>query len=106
MTTPEWGNRAVHMARNGDSLTKIHRELGVDWYEVWEHVRNVEGTEWTTWHGAKWIVTNRLNKLVRERDPAKRQELRDEANKCVNYLHDAAKRLRTKVERARRTLES
>ena len=106
MTTPEWGERAVQMARNGDSIVKIHRELQVEWYEVWDHVRSVEGTEWTTWAGAKWIATHRLNRLVKERDEAKRQKLSSEAKEAVSYLHNAAKRLRNKVERARRTLES
>lgn len=106
MTTPEWGDRAVQMARNGDTISRIHRELKVDWYEVWEHIRNVEGTEWTTWRGAKWIVTNRLNRLVKEQDQTKRQELRNEANECVNYLNEALRRMRSKVNRARRTLDS
>ena len=106
MTKPDWGDKAVLMARSGDSISKIRRELQVDWYEVWDYVRSVEGTEWTTWRGAKWIVTNRLNRLVNQQDQAKRQELRDQANECVNYLFEAAKRLRGKVERARRTLDS
>ncbi len=106
MTTPEWGDRAVQMARNGDTISRIHRELKVDWYEVWTHVKSAEETEWTTWRGAKWIVTNRLNRLVKKQDQDKRQKLRDEANECVNYLNDAAKRLRAKVRRARRTLDS
>ena len=106
MTTPGWGDKAVLMARGGDTIEKIRKELKVDYWEVWEHVRNVQGTEWSSWQGAKWIVTNRLNRLVKEEDQAERQKLKDQADECVNYLFSAAKSLSRKVERARKTLDS
>ena len=101
MTIPVWGDRAVQMARGGNTIEGIRKELRVDYWEVWEHVRNIQGTEWSSWRGAKWIVTNRLNRLVKEKDQDERQKLRDQANECVNYLFNAAKSLGTKVERAR-----
>ena len=106
MTNPAWGEKAVQMARGGDTIEKIRKELQVDYWEVWEHVRNVQGTEWSSWQGAKWIVSNRLNRLVKERNQAERQKLRDQADECVNYLYDAAKSLSRKVDRARKTLDA
>lgn len=96
---------AVQMAKEGKTIASIHKELGVDYWEVWQHVRDVEGTEWSGWNGAKWIITHRLNRLVKERDEAKRKQLRDEADECVKYLHNAAKRLSRKVDKIRRELD-
>ena len=56
---PEWGNRAMEMARAGKSIVQIHKDLGVDWYEVWNHIRKSEGNAWASWQGAKKIVPNR-----------------------------------------------
>ena len=97
--------RAVKMAREGKRIPTISKELGLDYWEVWQHVRDAEGTEWSGWNGAKWMVTNRLNRLVKEKDEAKRKQLRDEADDCVKYLHSAAKRLSQKVDRIRRELD-
>ena len=95
---------ALKMAREGKTIAFIHKELGMDYWEVWQHVRDEEGTDWSGWNGAKWIVTHRLNRLVKERDEAKRKILRDEADEAVRYLYAAAKRLSRRIDRARSEL--
>ena len=49
-------------------------------------------------------VTNRLNRMARSKDAAKREQLRVEAAECVDYLYDAGRRLSRKIDRARNTL--
>ena len=104
MMPPSWGDEAVRMARSGMTIAKIHKELKADYWDVWNHVRSTQGTEWSSWHGAKWIFTNRLNRLVSEKDPAKRQDLKNEAAECANYFYYEMKRLRGRVDRARKAL--
>ncbi len=106
MCAPDWGDKAVQMALNGDTIETIRKELGEDYWEVWSHVKSVKGTEFASWQGAKKVVTIRLKRLVRERDQDKREELMAQANEAVNYLYNAAKSMRTKVNHARRTLNS
>ena len=98
-------DQAAAMARNGKTIVTIHKELDLDYWEVWDYVRNSQGTKFSSWHGAKWIITHRLNRLVNEKDQAKRQQLRNQAAECVNYLYSEAKRLSRKNEAARRILE-
>ena len=86
------------------TISKIRKELKVDYWDVWNHVRSTQGTEWSSWQGAKRIITNRLNSLVTQKDPARREELKDQANECVNYLYKEAQRLGRKIESVRKTL--
>lgn len=103
MTTANF-DKASAMAREGMTIVQIHRELGLDYWDVWDHVRNSQGTDFSSWHGAKWIITHRLNRLVNEKDTSERQKLRDQADECVNYLYREAKRLSRKVDAARKAL--
>ena len=52
-TEPSWGDRAVQMAREGKSITSIANGLGVDYWVVWQHVKQVGGV--AGWRAAKWI---------------------------------------------------
>ncbi len=74
----------------------------MDYWVVWQHVKQVGGV--AGWRAAKWIITNRLNRMARSNDPAKREQLRSEAAECVNYLYDSGRRLSRKIDRARNTL--
>ena len=103
MTTPKL-DKAAAMAREGKTIVWIHKELGLDYWEVWDHVRNSQGTDFSSWHGAKWIITHRLNRLVNEKDQAERRMLRNQAAECVDYLYKEAKRLSRKVDLARKAL--
>ena len=104
-TEPSWGDRAVQMTRSGRTLTSISRELEVEWLEVFRYVREVQGTDWSTWVGAKRIITRRLKSMAASNDPEKREHLRVEVADAVDYLHTEAKRLRDKIDRARKSLE-
>ena len=88
--SPEWGNHAVEMARAGRNMEQIRKDLKVGYWEVWNHVRNSEGITGVGWRGAKWIVTNRLKRLVKEKDRTKREQLSREADECANYLFHSA----------------
>ena len=87
---------ARQLAREGKTITAIARQLGISWNEASSYT--------TGWLGAKTRVTNRLNKLASEPDPAKRQKLAEEADLYVDFLYDAAKHLRTQVDSARKAL--
>ena len=101
---PEWGNRAVEMARQGKKITEIHKDLDVDYWDVWNHVKEAEGIAGVGWHGAKWIVTHRLNRLAKEKNPTKRQQLVNEAKECANYLYNSGRALSRKIDRVRKEL--
>ena len=103
MTTPML-DMAVQMARDGKSIADIHTDLGLDYWEVWNHIRTSGGTDFSSWRGAKWIVTHRLNLLVKEKDPSKRQELSDQAKECAKYIYEEGQRLSRKIHRARKEL--
>ena len=99
---PSWGNRAVQMAEEGKSIETIAKELGVGYREVWQHVKEAGGV--AGWRAAKWITTNRLNKMARSNDSVKREQLRKEAAECVEYLYSGGKTLRDKIDSARKSL--
>ena len=101
---PEWGDRAVQMAREGKNVEEIRKELNVDYWDVWNHIRKSEGITGVGWRGAKWIITHRLKRLVKEKDPAKREKLSREASECASYLYDSAKALGNKIDSARKSL--
>lgn len=92
---------AEQMAREGKTIARISKELGVSWGEVSAHVRSVHAL---SWQGAKMSITNRLNRLKRERNRSTREQLVDEAAKCVDYLYYEGKNLSKKVDRARNAL--
>ena len=108
MTTPEGGmtteqqNQAVAMARNGKTVAQIERDLGVDYWDIWEHIRSVGAY---SWQGAKWIITRRLNSLVRENSKTRRKKLAEEANEMVEYLYYQGRRLGRMVDRVKRVVE-
>ena len=104
-TEPSWGDRAVQMAREGDSIENIRKAVEADWFEVWQYVKEAQGTQWSTWQGAKSVITRRINKMVTTNDRETREELKKEVAECVNYLYYEGKRLRGKIERARKSLE-
>lgn len=104
MTTPAWGNRAVQMVLEGRSIQQVCNELGTEWRETWNHVKNAKGTEGVTWRSAKQLSTIRLRQMAKERNPVVREQLRAEIYEYVEYIYTRAKRMRSKVDRARRTL--
>ena len=48
------------MASEGKTIAQIGKELDADYWQVWNHVRS--------WQGTKWVITNRLNRLIKEND--------------------------------------
>ena len=104
MATPAWGDLAVQRARDGKTIRQICNELGTEWGETWNHVRNAKGTEGVTWHSAKWRITNRLNQMVKQNDRGAREQLKNEISEYVDYIFTHARRMRNRVERARNTL--
>ena len=96
-------SKAEQMARESKTIARISTELGVSWAEVSAHVRSVNAL---SWQGAKMSITNRLNRLKRERNRSTREQLVDEAAKCVDYLYAEGKNLSKKVDRARNALGS
>ena len=99
--TEEQKALAVQMAREGKAIASISEKLGVTYWEVHAHVTAVGALSWL---GAKRSITNRLNKLKRERDQAAREQLVSEASELVNYIYYSGKNLGKKIDSARRTL--
>ena len=56
------------LASEGMTVSEIDRELGIgDYWTVWAHIPE------STWRGARVKITNRLNRLIHEKDPDKRR---------------------------------
>ena len=93
---------AERMARDGNTIEQIRKELGLEWNEVSDYLNSIDAT---SWQGAKNIITYRLNDIRSENDQAAREKLVDEADKWVDYLYDNAKHMRDKVDLARKALD-
>ena len=93
--------QAEQMALDGTTIADIHTALGIDYWEVWEHVTSVRAY---SWQGAKSIVTRRLNSLGRAGDSKKRRALAKEAGEYVDYLYCEGKRLANTLKRVRRAV--
>ena len=91
--------RIKQMAHEGKTIAQIGKDLGVDYWEVWNHAER-------SWRGTKWVITNRLNQLKTERDPDARIQLANEAAECVEYLYRRGIRMGDQIQRARNTLDS
>ena len=85
------------LAQEGRTISSISEELEISWSEAASYT--------LSWRGAKVRVTNRLNRLAKENDQSKREQLSAEADLYVDFLYDAAKHLRSQVNRARRALD-
>ena len=89
--------KAQQMADEGKTVAQISKELNVDYWEVWNHVPR-------SWQGTKWMITNRLNLLKKEKNAATRERLVVEVDECVQYLYDRGRQMGKQIEGARRTL--
>ena len=69
-------SRIQELASQGKTIVQICRALGLDWREVRSYLHTVDKR---SWRGAKVVITNRLNMLAKEGDPAKREQLAAEA---------------------------
>ena len=78
------------------------RTLGVEWSEVASYL---DADDLKSWQGAKKVITHRLKDLIKENDQSAREELAGEADKWIDYLYYAAKRMRRQVTRARKALD-
>ena len=92
-TNKPWKLKALQMAKQGKSITRISKELERDWLEVHEYIRDKQGTKWSGWLGAKRYVTNRLNRMEKADDLVERKELKRELTDAINYLYYAGKKL-------------
>ena len=90
------------MAKNGKTIVQICRELDLEWRDVQKFLHSVD---LKSWNGAKKVITLRLNRLVNENDPSKREKLAEEADIWIDYLYENGKSLRDKVERARKAMD-
>lgn len=92
-------DRAWQMAHEGKTIAQISKELDLDYWQVWQNVER-------SWQGTKWIVTNRLNLLVKENDPAIREQLVSEAKECIEYLYQRGRHMGKQMDRARNALDT
>lgn len=88
--------RAIELVREGKTVTAISEELGISWKEA--------DSLTIGWLGARSRVTTLLNRMVKENNEAKREQMAAEIENYVNFLHDTAKGLRSQVIRARKAL--
>ncbi len=101
--TGEQKDIAVQMATEGKSIVFISKELGLEWSEVSECLRSA-GVH--AFIGAKQKITYRLNRLKRENDPDKREQLVNEVNDLINYIYYSGKDMGRVIDRARKALGS
>ena len=95
--------KAREMSIAGKNLPQIGKELGVDKYELWKEAKSWNHAK--SWQGAKWVITNRLNRLVKAKDPAVRERLVKEAKDCSDYIYYGGKGLRLRIDHASAALE-
>ncbi|MXZ90303.1 MAG: hypothetical protein F4W95_04590 [Chloroflexi bacterium] len=86
----------------GQTYARIYREMrlaemGVDFWTMREYAK-------AGWLGTKVQITNRLNKLSRENDPAKRAKLVEEVKERVTYLFEGGKALGKTIDRIEKTI--
>lgn len=89
------------MASEGYTIEAIRKYLGLPddggWREVRKHV--------DSWLGTKNQITNRLNALADEPDPAKRQALKDELQERINFIYYQAHDVADKIFLIREALD-
>ena len=91
------------MIGEGKTIVQVCNALGLEWPDVADYLHSVDKR---SWRGAKRVITNRLNSLVKENDPVEREILAAEADKWVDYLYCDGKRLGEQVDRARNFIDS
>lgn len=99
----EQKTKAVQMALEGKTIAKISEGLNLEWSEVsaFLHSEGVRGFQ-----GSKTRITNRLNRLSKENDPDKREELVVEVKALVDYIYYSGKDMGRLIDRARKALGS
>lgn len=88
--------RAMELAREGKTTSAISEELGISWAEA--------DSLTIGWLGARSRVTTLLNRMVKEANAEKREQMVGEIENYVDFLYDTAKGLRSQVIRARKAL--
>ena len=86
------------MSGAGKTIAQISKELGLDYWVVWNHARS--------WQGTKWVITNRLRRLEKEQDQSAREKMVREVAECVDYFYYQGKHLGGQIERARKALDN
>lgn len=81
----------------GHTYASISKELDLDWWTVRKHAKS-------GWLGTKVQITNRLNKLRDENDPAKREKLVKEVSERITYLYEGGKALGKTIDRIEKTI--
>lgn len=87
------------MAHEGKTIAQIGKDLGVDYWEVWNHAER-------SWQGTKWVITNRLRLLEKESDQATRERLAEEVAGCVEYIYQRGRQMGRQIDSARKTLDA
>ena len=95
-----WKLKAVQMAKQGKSITRISKELDVEWLLVHRHVRATQHTKWSGWVGAKRFISYRLKKMAAADDAKQRECLEAEISDAINYLYYAGKGLGKSVDQS------
>ena len=88
--------RAMEMVREGKTVSAISEELGISWTEA--------DSLTIGWMGARSRITSLLNRMVREANADKREQMAGEVENYVSFLYDTGKVLRSQVSRARKAL--
>ena len=81
----------------------LFEDTSLDWEDVRQRLR-VAGVR--SWKGAKQVIGHRLNRIVRETDRSKREQLKADVNKWVDYLYQEGQQLSRRIDRARKALDN
>ena len=85
------------MIKRGHTIADVSEEMGLPWGDVADFLDTIDRT---SWQGAKMIITNCLNGLVEQNNPATRKELADRADYWVEMIYYDAKRLGSMVDQS------
>ena len=93
--SPAQERKILKLNRRGHTIADVSEEMGLSYQDV---ATFLDTKERTSWQGAKMIITNCLNDLIEESDPAARKELADRADYWVEMIYYDAKRLGSIVD--------
>ena len=100
----EW-QEAVDMVRLGREVSKVSQERKLEYGELADRVRQSQGTEWTSWLGARLMATSRLDMIVAETESEERKRLAGQIHQIIDHFYYLGKEHGQRIINARDVLQ-